>query len=184
MESEPTDSEGPNLFKVSENLGIQENVFFSRERIGFDKVNMLYNISDFCINISYAEGFGLGTLEAMMTGTPIVAAMTGGMTRQVVDFRDGSENGAAIPIKNRTLVGSQTVPYIFEDYVSCDDVVKGIKKIQELDEKQKIKLSDKVLRYARENFSIEKTVDEWHESMLDAIEKWKKRTKKWDYREF
>ena len=52
MHTEPTDSEGPNLFKVTEVLGIQDNVFFSRDRIEFEKMNVLYNITDFCINTS------------------------------------------------------------------------------------------------------------------------------------
>ncbi|HCT53552.1 MAG TPA: hypothetical protein DF712_13950, partial [Balneola sp.] len=114
MHTEPLDSEGPNLFKVSEMLGIQDNVFFSRERVEFDQMNILYNISDFCINTSYAEGFGLSTLESMMAGTPIIAPKTGGLTRQVVDHRDGSENGVALDIDVKTLVGSQQVPYIYE----------------------------------------------------------------------
>ena len=61
-------------------------------------MNVLYNISDFCINISYAEGFGLSTLEAMMCAKPIITAHTGGQKRQVVDHRDGSENGFSLPI--------------------------------------------------------------------------------------
>ena len=55
MHTEPLDSEGPNLFKVSEMLGIQDNVFFSRDRLEFEKMNVLYNISDFCLNISYIQ---------------------------------------------------------------------------------------------------------------------------------
>jgi glycosyltransferase involved in cell wall biosynthesis len=103
MHTEPLDNEGPNLFKVTEMLGIQNNVFFSRERIEFEKMNVLYNICDFCINTSYAEGFGLSTLESMMTGTPIIAPKTGGLTRQVVDHRDGTHNGVALDIDFKTL---------------------------------------------------------------------------------
>ncbi|HAI36647.1 MAG TPA: hypothetical protein DCM40_00100, partial [Maribacter sp.] len=94
--------EGPNLLMTSEMLGLNDHVFFSNQRLDFDKMNILYNISDFCMNISYAEGFGLPTLEAMMAGVPIVAVKTGGLTRQVVDHRDGSENGAAIDVSVKT----------------------------------------------------------------------------------
>ena len=62
-------------------------------KLEFEKMNVLYNISDFCLNMSYAEGFGLSTLECMMTGTPIVAAKTGGLTRQVINAREKGENG-------------------------------------------------------------------------------------------
>lgn len=180
MHTEPTDNEGPNLFKVSEMLGLQNNVFFSRERIDFEQMNTLYNISDFCINISYAEGFGLGTLEAMMTGTPIIAAKTGGMTRQVVDYRDNTQNGVALEIKQKTLVGSQNVPYIYEDYSSCEDAAAGIMKLYKMSDDEKCVLSDKVLKYATEEFSLEKTVDSWHNTMLDTVKNWNKKYKSWN----
>lgn len=179
MHTEPTDNEGPNLYKVTEMLGIQDNVFFSRERIDFDKMNLLYNISDFCINMSYAEGFGLGTLEAMMTGTPIIAAKTGGMTRQVVNYKDGSENGVALEISQKTLVGSQTVPYIYEDYSSCEDASEGMLKLYNMNEYEKSVLSDKVLKYAKEEFSLQKTIDMWHETMIDIHKTWKNKRKFW-----
>lgn len=186
MHTEPTDNEGPNLFRVSELLGIQENVFFSRERIGFDQMNILYNISDFCINISYAEGFGLGTLEAMMTGTPIIAAKTGGLTRQVVDHRDGTENGVALEIRQKTLVGSQTVPYIYEDYASVEDASEAMLKLYNLNPFEKEMLGKKVYNYATKEFSLEKTVDLWHELMIKGIQKFKKEKKDkkdWEYME-
>ena len=89
LHTDPNDSEGPNLLVTAEMLGIQDTIFFSRDRLEFDKMNILYNISDFCLNISYAEGFGLSTLECMQAGSPIIALKTGGLTRQVVDHRDG-----------------------------------------------------------------------------------------------
>ena len=184
MHTEPTDNEGPNLFKVTEMLGIQQNVFFSRERIDFEKMNLLYNISDFCINMSYAEGFGLGTLEAMMTGTPIIAAKTGGMTRQVVDYKDNTENGVALDIKHKTLVGSQNVPYIYEDYASCDDAAKGMMRLHNMSDYEKIMLSNKVLKYAKEEFSLQKTIDMWHDTMLETYKNWKDDYDCWVSREF
>lgn len=173
MHTEPTDGEGPNLFETSKMLGLEENVFFSRDRIDFEKMNVIYNIVDVCFSMSYAEGFGLSTLESMMTGTPIIAPTTGGLTRQVVDHRDKSENGVALPIVNKTLVGSQSVPYIFEDYASVDDAAVALRKIHDLDDKEKINLSQKVYNYANTEFSYQKTVDLWHESMLETIKEFK-----------
>ena len=45
--------EGPNLVEVAKNLNIEANIAFSKERIEFEKMNVIHNISDFCINISY-----------------------------------------------------------------------------------------------------------------------------------
>ena len=178
MHTDPYDQEGPNLLAVSENLGIQENVLMSSDRIDFEKMNILYNISDCCINISYAEGFGLSTLESMMTGTPIIAAKTGGLTRQVVDYRDGTQNGVALDIKMKTLVGSQSVPYIYEDYATCSDAANGFLKLYEMNDSERNKLSEKVLSYAREEFSMQKTIDLWHDTMLDKIKNWKEEYKR------
>ena len=182
MHTEPLDNEGPNLFNVVEVLDIQDNVFFSRDRLEFEKMNVLYNISDFCINTSYAEGFGLSTLESMMTGTPIIAPKTGGLTRQVVDYRDGSHNGVACDVELKTLVGSQHVPYIYEDYTSTTTFADAIMKIFLLDSEQKDLLSNKVHEYSHSEFSLDNTVNSWHETMLNTIKSFKD-NKKWDIEE-
>jgi glycosyltransferase involved in cell wall biosynthesis len=173
MHTEPTDHEGPNLFETSRSLGLESSVFFSRDRIDFDKMNVIYNISDVCFTLSYAEGFGLSTLEAMMTGTPIIAPMTGGLTRQVIDHRDNTENGVALPIRVKSLVGSQGVPYIYEDYASVTDAADALRKIYDLSNEEKSLLKNKVFNYACSEFSYQKTVDLWHQSMLDAIKEFK-----------
>ena len=146
-------------------------------------MNVLYNISDCCVNISYAEGFGLGTLESMQAGTPIIAAMTGGLTRQVVDYRDGTQNGVALPVELKTLVGSQTVPYIYEDYVSLDETANAFYKLFCLSPDQKLELRQKVVNYAQEAFSYQKTIDDWHDTMKNTIENWKKNYKRWEMTE-
>ena len=184
MHTDPQDNEGSNLYAVSEFLKIQDNVVFSKERIEFDKMNVLYNISDFCINISFAEGFGLGTLEAMSAGVPIVAAKTGGLTRQVIDHRDGTENGIALDIDCKTLVGSQIVPYIYEDYVNCENVAKGIMRLYDTPTEQKNELRSKVRKYATTEFSYKKTIDNWHESALKLINTWRDNRKNWEIRSF
>ena len=179
MHTEPTDNEGPNLFKVTELLGIQDNVFFSRDRLEFEKMNVLYNISDFCINTSYAEGFGLATLEAMMTGTPIIAPKTGGLTRQAVDHRDGTHNGIALDIDFKTLVGSQTVPFIYEDYVHNENFAKAMMKLYDMDDKAKRELTRKVKKYVSTQFNHQGTIDSWHNSMMSTIEAFSNNRKNW-----
>tara|TARA_R110002153_G_scaffold92080_1_gene223849 strand:- start:3864 stop:5102 length:1239 start_codon:yes stop_codon:yes gene_type:complete len=175
MHTEPTDREGPNLFEVVNMYGIKDNVFFSRDRLEFDQMNVLYNISDFCINTSYAEGFGLSTLEAMMTGTPIIAPKTGGLTRQVLNPVTLEENGVAIDIDLQTLVGNQSVPYIYEDYVKNENFTKAIKKIHDMTNYEKEKLSIQVLSYANTMFKHQNTIDLWHKTMIDTIKRFKTR---------
>ena len=173
LHTDPKDNEGPNLMATADHFGLQDNVIFSTERIEFEQVNVLHNISDVCINMSYAEGFGLSTLEAMQTGTPIIALKTGGQTRQVEDYRDGSENGVALPVEFRSLVGSQNVPYIYEDYVSVETISDAFMKIYELSPKERKALSEKVKAYVEHEFSYNGTVDKWHETMIDTLSTWR-----------
>ncbi len=170
MHTDPTDREGPNLFAVTEFLGIKDNVVFSNQRVDFQTINILHNISDVCINVSYAEGFGLSTLEAMQAGNPIIAPMTGGQTRQVVNAYTQEENGVALPIEMQTLVGSQTVPYIFEDMVSNETISNAIKKMYYMGAEKRKQLGQKAREYALSEFGYDKTVDLWHTTMLKTIQ--------------
>jgi hypothetical protein len=55
-------------------------------------------------------------------------------------------------------------------------------KIFMLDSEQKDILSDKVHEYSHSEFSLDNTVNLWHETMLKTIEKFKN-NKKWDIEE-
>jgi len=173
MHTDPLDQEGPNLYSVAEAMGIQNNIIFSKDRLDFDKMNILYNISDFCLNISFAEGFGLGTLEAMNAGLPVIASKTGGLTRQVVDYRDGTHNGVALDIDMRTLVGSQAVPYIYEDYTKNENIAKAMTKLFNMTSLEKSNLRLKVQKYAHDAFSYDKTIQDWHDTANNLISNWK-----------
>lgn len=179
MHTDPLDQEGPNLYEVSELFKVKDSVVFSTDRIDFDKMNVLHNISDCCINISYAEGFGLATLEAMQCGNPIIAVKTGGLTRQVVDHRDETHNGIALDVDFRTCVGSQIVPYIYEDYASNASVADAIEKMYRLGPAGRKELGDKARNYAEQEFNYQNVIDKWHSTLNDTIENWKSRTKSW-----
>ena len=182
MHTEPTDHEGPNLFEVVNLLGLQESVFFSRDRLEFQQMNVLYNISDVCLNTSYAEGFGLSTLESMMTGTPIIAPKTGGLTKQVWDSENNRANGVALDIQTQTLVGNQGVPYIYEDYASVEDMADALTQILNMKNNDREKydnLSLQVEKYAKKTFNYQKMIDQWNDSMIKTIKKFKKEESKW-----
>lgn len=172
MHTDPNDQEGPNLLATVDHLDIKDSVVFSNQRVEFEQMNILHNISDACINISYAEGFGLTTLEAMQCGNPIIATKTGGLTRQVVDHRDGSHNGVALDIDYRAMVGSQGVPYIYEDYCDVHKVSEGIMKLYEMSPNERKKLSEKVTDYVSSEFSHQDTIDAWHDKLLGLVESW------------
>ena len=99
----------------------------SKEKVSPDHLSMMYNMSDCTINISDAEGFGLGTLESLSCGTPIIANMTGGLQDQV---RSGDEEfGVAIYPTAKAIIGSQTVPYIYEDRFNQGQFSSALSKL-------------------------------------------------------
>ena len=173
MHTDPTDGEGPNLIATAEMLGISNNVLFSTQKVDFKDMNALYNCVDFVVNISKAEGFGLATLSSMMVGKPIIALKTGGMTRQVVDYRDGTEHGVAIEPAARTLVGSQMVPFIYDDHVNFLDVVEAYMKTYKLTPEEKVALSEKMRAYCDHEFKYEDMIQKWDESLETCINNWK-----------
>lgn len=173
MHTDPHDMEGPNLLKIVDFLGMNQNVYFSPNRVGFDEMNIFYNIADFTVNISSAEGFGLPTLEAAYAGTPAIALKTGGLTRQIIDHRDGSENGIAVPVEVQRLCGSQQIPFILEDHVSHKTVADAFMKMYELGEDGRGALGKKARDYVNFEFVHTELVKLWDESMTKTIDKFK-----------
>ena len=177
MHTDPFDQEGPNLHALRDHFNLRDNVIFSSERVGFEQLNEYYNLSDFTINISHSEGFGLSTLESMMTGTPIIAPCTGGQTRQVVDHRDGTENGYALPIEFQTMVGNQNIPYIFEDYTSVDTISDKIMSMYytKMSDVAYQNMCSKAKTYAKTEFNYENRIQQWDNLIDHTIQTWKTR---------
>lgn len=180
MHTDPADQEGPNLYQIVEVLKLHNNVVFSKDRTSFQDINKLYSVCDFVINRSCAEGFGLATLEGMYCGKPIIALKTGGLTRQVVDYRDGSENGVALPVELKTMVGSQIVPYIIEDHVTNETVSNAFLKMFEFGPEKRKELGQKALNYAKHEFNMSSLIKTWDDSLEKTISTWKQTYKPWE----
>jgi glycosyltransferase involved in cell wall biosynthesis len=177
MHTDPMDNEGPNLFAVMEQMGLKNNVMFSTQKLEFQQMNVMHNIVDVCVNIAKAEGFGLSTLISMQVGVPILALKTGGLTRQVVDYRDGSEHGVAIEPITRKLVGSQLVPFIYEDYAAQEEVADGFMKLYKMNASEKAKLKSKMIDYVDHEFSYGKMIQKWDETLTELFQRTKEQ--KW-----
>lgn len=180
LHTDPFDQEGPNLLQIIEMLKIQKNVIISKERTSFQDMNKMYNAVDFVVNRSCAEGFGLSTLEGMYCGKPIIALKTGGLERQVVDHRDGSENGIALPVELKSMVGSQMVPYIVEDHVRNETVAEAFMKMYELGPEKRKALGQKALAYAQHEFNMKNLIETWDKSLEDTFSNWQSRRKSWE----
>lgn len=177
MHTDPVDNEGPNLYAVVDQLGLRDNVVFSTNKLDFPDMNGLYNCADFVVNISKAEGFGLSLLTALMLGKPIVGLKTGGMTRQLVNHETGFVHGVAIEPAARTMVGSQMVPFIYDDHVNYHDVSKAYMQVYELVKMQPERLQElsvKAKEYAAKEFNYEDVVAAWDQSLVDAVAEFNK----------
>ena len=122
MHTDPKDKHGQDLVAIMNELEATEGqVMLSTEKLSSKHMSMLYNIADCTINISDAEGFGLATFESLACETPIIVCMTGGLQEQVTDGEEWF--GIGIEPTSKSVIGSQDVPFIYEDRISKEDVI-------------------------------------------------------------
>ena len=155
MHTQPRDENGTDLPVVANTIAPDCKVYFSDRKLEPNQLNWLYNMADITINIASNEGFGLGTCESLMAGTPITVNVTGGLQDQcgfrlnnkLLTHKDYDEiqslhddrKWASNPdltwgdwVKpvwpsNRSMVGSIPTPYIFDDRCRFDDVAQAMK---------------------------------------------------------
>ena len=151
LHTQPVDQNGTDLPAVVQEMCPDLNIIFSTNKLESKHLNYLYNIADVTINLASNEGFGLGTCESLMSGTPIIVNVTGGLQDQcgfrlkdkhityqdykdihsLHDWRKWEHNkdltwGEWVkPVwpKSRSLQGSPPTPYIFDD--RCDWIDAG-----------------------------------------------------------
>jgi glycosyltransferase involved in cell wall biosynthesis len=164
LHTELVTDHGTDLGAVAEYLfgeTYENNIIFSHQKLSRKQLNWLYNIADLQVLITSNEGWGLTVTEAMLTGTPIIANVTGGMQDQMrfVDengkwftpspevpsnhrgtYKEHGEWMFPVYPTSRSIQGSPQTPYIFDDRCAWEDVCDRIKEIYELtDEERKAK---------------------------------------------
>ena len=177
MHTDVRDPYGQNLQSIIESLGLTNGeVVFSQNKIGLNDMAAFYNMADVTVNISDAEGFGLGTLESLSCGTPIIVTMTGGLQEQVTD----GENwfGIGLEPTSKAVIGSQEIPYIYEDRVNEDDFVNGLEKLYNMSPEERKELGAKGREHVVNNYSFDLYGQRWD----DLFEKVKKDFGSWETR--
>jgi len=153
LHTELVSDHGTDLVAVTETLLPNYNVVFSTEKLGPKGMNYLYNIADVQILLTSNEGWGLSLTEALLTGTPIIANVTGGMQDQMrFEFEDGTwiDFDADFPSNHRgtykkhgkwafpvyptsiSMVGSPPTPYIFDDRCRWEDAADRLMEVYNL----------------------------------------------------
>lgn len=186
------DQEGQNIVEVARCFDIEKNLIISEERCPPDVLNGFYNACDITLNIANNEGFGLSTLESLMAGSPVLLQMTGGLQFQIgnwwedlKDFTDQdklteiakraykskSSSFYGIPVfpASRSCTGSQPIPYIYDDRVSHEDVVKGLIQLYEMGREKRRELGKAGSVWAEKTFNMAKMISDWDSVLSEEI---------------
>jgi glycosyltransferase involved in cell wall biosynthesis len=169
MHTDPKDPHGQDLEHIARTLGMtKEQFMISNARVTSQDLTMFYNAADCVINISDAEGFGMGTLESLSCGTPIIVNMTGGLQEQVTDGTNWF--GIGIKPASKAVVGSQQVPYIYEDRVSKEDFIAALEKIHAMSREERKQLGLNGRQHVLNQYSLDDFAKKWEETMDKFIE--------------
>lgn len=149
MHTQPVDNNGTDLRTVYKCIAPECKILFSESRLASNELNAMYNVSDVVVNIASNEGWGLSSTEALLSGTPIVNNVTGGLQDQCrFEDKDGNwlrftgefstnhkgnfkKHGKWVqPVfpSNRSMQGSPKTPYIFDDRCQYEDVANALYK--------------------------------------------------------
>lgn len=169
MHTDPRDQHGQDIIAIMDQTGLTDGqVLLSTAKIPPEKLAQLYNIADCTVNIADAEGFGLATLESLSCGTPIIVNMTGGLQEQVTDGTNWF--GIGIEPSSKAIIGSQEVPYIYEDRISKDDFINALKKIYEMSPAERSKIGLAGREYTLKNYNFQAYGDRWIELLEQVYE--------------
>jgi len=169
MHTEPKDPHGQDLEHIIEHLGLKDRqIMLSTQKMPTENLAQLYNMVDCTINISDAEGFGLATLESLSCGTPIIATMTGGLQEQVTDGE--TEFGVGLIPRAKSVIGSQQVPYIYEDRVDKAQFHSALSKIYKMGKKERRRLGTLGREHLEDNYNFIKLQQKWVEVIDKIIE--------------
>ena len=171
MHTDAKDPHGQDLPHLIQHLNVDDGqVLLSTQKVPPEELARLYRLSDYTINISDAEGFGLATLESLSCGTPIIVNMTGGLQEQVTDGKNWF--GFGIEPCSKTVIGSLQVPYIYEDRISQRDFEKSLTKAIKLPTKKYRQMCSQGRRHVHEHYNFENFEKGWVDLMDQIIEKY------------
>jgi glycosyltransferase involved in cell wall biosynthesis len=204
LHTQKVDSNGTNLPAVVDMLcGDDEkyNIIFSDQKLDTKVMNLLYNSTDVQIQLTSNEGWGLSLTEAILSGNPIIANVTGGMQDQM---RFTDEKGLwftpdeNIPSNHRgtykecgpwafpvfptsiSIVGSPPTPYIFDDRCEAGDAANQLMEVYNLDPERRKAIGLMGREWAMGNeagFTSEKQGERVIENIDKLFETWKPRPK-------
>ena len=183
MHTEINDPHGQDLKAIIKELGLTNGeVLFSQTKVSPEKLALMYNMADCTVNVADAEGFGLATLESLSCGTPIIVNKTGGLQEQVTDGE--TVFGVGLEPASKAIIGSQTIPWIYEDRLNGDDVVDAMETMYSMSEEERTRLGLAGRQYVMDNYNFENFNKTWVDTLTQLHEEegsWetRKQTQRW-----
>ena len=170
MHTDPKDPHGQDLNHIIKNLNLNTSrqVLISVAKISMEHLAALYNMVDCTINISDAEGFGLATLESLSCATPIIVNMTGGLQEQVTDGTDWF--GIGLKPTSKAVIGSQEVPYIYEDRTNKEQFFSALDKMMALGKQGRKQMGLKGREHVLKNYNFNNFNQQWIDTMVKINE--------------
>lgn len=152
LHTQPIDEAGTNLFDVVEKLAKDCKIIFHAAKVHEQELNFLYNIADVTINVSSAEGWGLGNTESLMAGTMTITNAIGGLQDQLrfvdendkwIEFSEYFPSNScgkykkcgewSLPVfPDSHMVGSVPTPYIYDSPTSIKNVIEKLKECYDM----------------------------------------------------
>ena len=204
MHTQPRDENGTDLPELVKAVAPDVKVYFSDSKLDNKHMNFLYNMADVTINIASNEGWGLSTTESLLTETPIIVNVTGGLQDQC-GFK--KEDGSYITVDDYTtewgsnhdgkykecgewakpvfpssisLVGSIPTPYIFDDRCRWDDAADKIKEWYDMGDEERKRCGELGREYAfseKAGMTAEMMCQNFIDKMDTAFDKWTPRNR-------
>ena len=169
MHTDPKDPHGQDLEHIIDHLGLKDRqIMLSTAKVSSNDLGEIYNMVDCTINISDAEGFGLATLESLSCGTPIIATMTGGLQEQVANGDE--EFGVGLIPRSKAIIGSQQVPYIYEDRVDKAQFHSALSKIYKMGAEERKRLGTLGREHVKTNYNFTTLQSKWVEIIDEVLE--------------
>ena len=170
MHTDPKDVHGQDLNHIVHELGLtSRQVLFSKNKVPLEAMAAFYNMADVTVNISDAEGFGLATLESLSCGTPIIATMTGGLQEQIIG--DGGPFGVPLFPVSKAIIGSQEVPYIYEDRLNKDHFLSALDNLYDMGADERRKLGELGRQHVMKNYNFKDFNSRWVDLMDSVYQK-------------
>jgi len=199
LHTQPVDENGTDLPAVIRDVTPNVKAIFSNQKVDHNVLNALYNLADVTINLASNEGFGLGTAESLLAGTPIIVNVTGGLqdqcgfmtaegeyldpekhfTKEWGSNHDGKYNRhgewcrPCFPT-SRSLQGSPLTPYIFDDRCSWEDAGDALMELYKMGREERKRRGELGRQFALgpAMFTADKMGELFIEHINKTLENW------------